>query len=372
MRPTTNTHKSAQKKKIRVLSIDGGGVKGVLPVTLLTYLESALQRESGNPDARIADYFDFFAGTSTGAILVSTLLTPDPLNPTRPKFKAADAERFYYEKAPKIFGKSITRRLRTIFGWWRVRYSSRQLELELKDAIGRNTWLSDMIKPMMVTAYDITKRKAIFFTSGNAANKPSKNFLTWQSTCASSSAPTFFKPVHLKAENGMPYFLTDGGMFANNPSMCAFVEVKKMKEFHINGNIPTADDIIMLSLSAGHKRKKYDYEKMSKAGKANWISPIIDIQMSGNAETVDHKLSMLYDEATNGSKNDYYRIEPDLYEANTVMDDASKKNLENLREAAKKNVENFRDTLDEIARKLVANDPNIAATNSVAQKIKQA
>ncbi|MEL6255434.1 MAG: patatin-like phospholipase family protein [Bacteroidota bacterium] len=371
MRPTTNTPKTAQKK-IRVLSIDGGGVKGVLPVTLLTYLESALQRESGNPDARIADYFDFFAGTSTGAILVSTLLTPDPLNPSRPKFKAADAERFYYEKAPKIFGKSLGRRLRTLFGWWKVRYSSRQLEFELKDAIGRNTWLSDMIKPMMVTAYDITKRKAIFFTSNNAHGNPAKNFLTWQSTCASSSAPTFFKPVELKSQNGMPFFLTDGGMFANNPSMCAFVEVKKMKQFHLNGNIPTADNIIMVSLSAGHKRKKYDYEKMKKAGKANWISPIIDIQMSGNAETVDHKLSMLYDEATNGAKNDYYRIEPDLYEANTVMDDASKKNLKNLREAATKNVENFREVLDEIARKLVANDPKITAIPPLAQKLTQA
>ncbi|MEM6804599.1 MAG: hypothetical protein AAF696_24580 [Bacteroidota bacterium] len=85
--------------------------------------------------------------------------------------------------------------------------------------------------------------------------------------------------------------------------------------------------------------------------------------MSGNAETVDHKLSMLYDEATHGVGNDYYRIEPDLYEASTVMDDASKKNLAKLKAAAQKNMEQFKEVLDEIARKLIAEEPEATVKN---------
>uniref|UniRef100_UPI0040479B6C patatin-like phospholipase family protein n=1 Tax=Roseivirga sp. TaxID=1964215 RepID=UPI0040479B6C len=64
-------------KKIKILSIDGGGIRGIIPGTILNYLETALQKESGNPNARLADYFDLIAGTSTGGILTCTYLTAD-------------------------------------------------------------------------------------------------------------------------------------------------------------------------------------------------------------------------------------------------------------------------------------------------------
>lgn len=67
----TETH-----RKLRILSIDGGGIRAVLPAMVLAALEEKIQNESGNPDARIVDYFDFFAGTSAGGILISLYLTP--------------------------------------------------------------------------------------------------------------------------------------------------------------------------------------------------------------------------------------------------------------------------------------------------------
>jgi patatin-like phospholipase/acyl hydrolase len=64
-------------KKIKILSIDGGGIRGIIPGTILNYLETALQKESGKPNSRLADYFDLIAGTSTGGILTCTYLTAD-------------------------------------------------------------------------------------------------------------------------------------------------------------------------------------------------------------------------------------------------------------------------------------------------------
>jgi predicted acylesterase/phospholipase RssA len=87
-------------KLITILSIDGGGIRGLIPATIITYLEAKLQELDG-PDARIADYFDVIAGTSTGALLTSMLAAPDENN--RPLFAAKDLTTFYLENGPKIF-----------------------------------------------------------------------------------------------------------------------------------------------------------------------------------------------------------------------------------------------------------------------------
>ncbi|MCB0397703.1 MAG: patatin-like phospholipase family protein, partial [Flavobacteriales bacterium] len=70
---------------IRILSIDGGGIRGILPGQILVALEKKLQIKSKNEKARIADYFDLIAGTSTGGILTCALLAPDTIDPSRSK-----------------------------------------------------------------------------------------------------------------------------------------------------------------------------------------------------------------------------------------------------------------------------------------------
>ncbi|KAK6122782.1 hypothetical protein DH2020_043480 [Rehmannia glutinosa] len=90
----------AYGKMIRVLSIDGGGVRGIIPGVILGFLESQLQKLDGE-DARIADYFDVIAGTSTGGLVTAMLTAPDENN--RPLFAAKDIKEFYLEHCPKIF-----------------------------------------------------------------------------------------------------------------------------------------------------------------------------------------------------------------------------------------------------------------------------
>ncbi|PKI57350.1 hypothetical protein CRG98_022195 [Punica granatum] len=85
---------------ITVLSIDGGGIRGVIPATILSFLESELQKLDGE-EARIADYFDVIAGTSTGGLITAMLTSPDEKN--RPMFAAKDIKEFYLKNCPKIF-----------------------------------------------------------------------------------------------------------------------------------------------------------------------------------------------------------------------------------------------------------------------------
>ncbi|KAJ0785786.1 putative patatin-like phospholipase domain, Acyl transferase/acyl hydrolase/lysophospholipase [Helianthus annuus] len=88
---------------ITILSIDGGGVRGILPGMILDFLETELQvYECGwRGNARLADYFDVISGTSTGGIVTAMLTTPN--DEGRPTFAAKDVEEFYLEHCPKIF-----------------------------------------------------------------------------------------------------------------------------------------------------------------------------------------------------------------------------------------------------------------------------
>ncbi|KAI3500499.1 hypothetical protein L1887_36321 [Cichorium endivia] len=85
---------------VTVLSIDGGGVRGIIPATLLSFLESKLQELDG-PEARIADYFDVIAGTSTGGLMTTMLAVPGEDN--RPLYSANDISQFYFYHSPRIF-----------------------------------------------------------------------------------------------------------------------------------------------------------------------------------------------------------------------------------------------------------------------------
>ena len=76
----------ASGKITRILSIDGGGIRGIVPAVILARLEEILQQLSSNPDARLVDFFDFFAGTSTGYMIVAGLFSPNKDN--RPSYSA--------------------------------------------------------------------------------------------------------------------------------------------------------------------------------------------------------------------------------------------------------------------------------------------
>ena len=144
----------------------------------------------------------------------------------------------------------------------------------------------------------------------------------------------------------VPYALIDGGLFANNPTLCAYAEARSKDQF----DHPTAVQMLVLSLGTGEVKKQYPYKLAKDWGALEWIGPVLDIMMSGVAETVDYQLRMMFDAVK--APDQYLRINPDLGEADDDMDDASQPNLNALRdagqEAAEKNEPKLRDFVAKI------------------------
>ena len=207
-------------------------------------------------------------------------------------------------------------------------YSAETLEQVLKDYLGELK-LSELLKPCLITAYDITRRRAQFFNSADVRKLgPGWDFYLRDVARATSAAPTYFEPANITAQDGKVYPLVDGGVFANNPTMCACVEAFTMD--------PALDvsDLKVLSLGTGEVDKAYHYSEAKNWGKLGWVVPVLDIMMSGVSETVDYQLKMLF--KSGGCPAQYLRLQLDLQnfaDVDSAMDNASEDNMRALQAA---------------------------------------
>lgn len=343
-------------KKIRILSIDGGGIRGILPGTILTYLEDQIQKKTKNKKATIGEYFDFMAGTSTGGILSLICLCPDQKG--RFRFTAKQALNLYLEQGDEIFDVSLKQKLSSMGGINDEKYEAKELEEALATYFA-DVKLSELLRPCLITSYDIRNRKAHFFTSADAT-EDIFNFYVRDVARATSAAPTYFEPTRVKSLFGTPYTLIDGGVFANNPALCAYAEVRKMNFSTLLKNKekpdkPSAKDMLIVSIGTGNVKEPYYFKEFKDAGMVKWIKPLIDIMMSGNAETVDYQLRQIYGTLTEGNKDDYYRIQPEIKDCDNAMDNASVQNLKALHQDGLSSVVSYKKQLDEIVDKLILN-----------------
>ena len=306
----------------RILSIDGGGIRGIIPGQIIAVLEKRIQELSNNPDARISDYFDLIAGTSTGGILTCAYLIPEN-GGTRPKFNADQVVDLYMENGDEIFEIPFFHKVKTMGGVTDEKYPSDGIEETLEDYFG-STKLSELLKPCLITAYDIKRRKGHFFTQQDA-HDPAYDFYVKDVARATSAAPTYFECAKVKSMSNVNYPLIDGGVFVNNPTLCAYSEARNLNEK------PTAKQMAILSLGTGFTKKHYSYKQAKDWGMVEWIKPLIDIMMSGVSETVDYQLEQIYDAVE--AKEQYLRINAPLpSDVNAEMDDASMENLLALKE----------------------------------------
>lgn len=334
-------------KKVRILSIDGGGIKGLVSGVLLAAIEKELRAKEGD-HARISDYFDLVAGTSTGGILACLYLTPN--GDARPKFTADEAVDIYLNRGGKIFHRSAWQYVKSFGGLLNEKYHQREIETTLKDYFG-DTKLSDLLKPCLVTSYDVTERRATFFNQLDACKDSAYNFFIKDITRATSAAPTYFEMTKIKSDVSEDFPLVDGGVFANNPALCAYSEARNTDFGKINN--PSAKDMMIVSFGTKDNLKSYQYRKMKRWGKVQWVVPVIDILMSSNSETVDYHLKQIF-KATDNEDN-YIRIETPLKNAAPEMDDASPENISALHEAASSYVASNKSLIENIADKLIMN-----------------
>ncbi len=315
------------KKKVRILSIDGGGIRGILPGITLMQIEKKIQEKTQNPNKRLADYFDFMAGTSTGGILSLSYLMPNADG--RPLLTAEEAVKLYLEKGDAIFDTTLRQRIRSGNCVLDEKYDAAAIEKALAETFG-DTMLADLIKPCIISSYDIKNGKPHFFKQHKAHNAI-YNFKVKEVARATSAAPTYFETALVKSELGSEFPLIDGGVFVNNPTLVAYSAVRTMK-FPGICEFPTAKDMLIVSIGTGSKSKQYNYQKAKDWGAVGWIKPIIEIMMSASSQTVHYHLRQIFDTLSAANKADYYRLEPEVLTADAEMDNASKENLLKLKE----------------------------------------
>lgn len=330
----------------RILSIDGGGIRGIIPGMLMVALEKKIQQATGNTEAHITDYFDFFAGTSTGGILLSILLCPDDTDPKKPKYSAQDALDIYIKNGTNIFSASAWRRFLSRFGLLSELYNEAILEDVLHDYF-QDKKLSQLLKPCIITAYNIELRKNhLFRQQKSISHGDSRDFYIRDVCRATSAAPTYFSVAEVFSIAGTRYPLVDGGMFAHNPSLSALLEViKGYNTYRIN-------DIWILSLGTGLSKTAYNYEDFKKKRAISIGPALVDIMSSSSAESTDYYLKQLF-RSVNKSSN-YIRIEPrNLSSINPSMDSASPSNIQKLISLGDKLISEHEEVLNSIVAEII-------------------
>ncbi|XP_038716531.1 patatin-like protein 2 [Tripterygium wilfordii] len=352
--PTLNTMKCQQTpllpptdgKTITILSIDGGGIRGIIPAVILAFLEDELQKLDGE-DARLADYFDVISGTSTGGLVTAMLTTPDPVKKNRPLFAAKEIKKFYLDNSAKIFPQTGVP-----FGWVGKlfkalrgpKYNGEELHKILKEKLGE-TKLSQTLTNIVIPTFDIKRLQPTIFSSYKVKNnkKPLKDALLSDICIATSAAPTYLPAHWFKTEDSdageREFNLVDGGVAANNPTLVAINEVIE--------DITNGDDaelrhidysrFLVLSLGTGKAKEggKHDAKEAAGWGVFSWLTagnstPLINFFTESSSDLVDYHLYTLF-QANKQKNKHYFRIQDYSLERDEAsVDISTKKNLEAL------------------------------------------
>ncbi len=343
--------------QINILSIDGGGIRGVIPATILQHIEQRL-------GASIASTFDLVAGTSTGGILSLGLTATIP-GRDQP-LSAAELAAFYRDKGGSIFRDHWWRPL-TDLG--RPEFDADGLVAALRDTFG-DARLSETRAHVLIPAYDlrgidlsrnpfqIIGGTPVFFSSDKAQADPRFDFYVRDIARATSAAPTYFPSFRLApigysgtAETDEWLEPIDGGVFANNPAMCAYTEALGLFR---SEQAPGENSYVILSLGTGELTLNLNLDSAVHWGKVQWIQPLIDIMMDGASGTVHHQLLTVfpYAEAADIPPSWYCRLQPHLDAIHSDLGNASPENLAGLQAIADKFIQDNEERIERICKAL--------------------
>ncbi|GLU04292.1 hypothetical protein SLE2022_214510 [Rubroshorea leprosula] len=330
---------------ITILSIDGGGIRGIIPGIILAFLEAQLQKLDGE-EARLSDYFDVIAGTSTGGLVTAMLSTPDEMN--RPLFAAKEIKDFYLEHCPKIFPQDsalfapATNLVRSLSG---PKYDGKYLHDVISEKLGEKT-LSQALTNVVIPTFDIKNLQPTIFSSYKVKHDPCLNALLSDICISTSAAPTYLPAHHFETEdyiNGKlrEFNLVDGGVAANNPTLVAISEVTKeiMKGNRDFFSIKAIDysRFLVISLGTGTAKSEGKYSALNAAkwGLLGWLKfddsthPLVDVFTQASNDMVDFHLATVFQALD--SEDSYLRIQDDTLTGPLAsVDGATEKNLEDL------------------------------------------
>ena len=296
-----------------ILSLDGGGIRGAATTQFLSRIENKL---SSDHNVSIRDCVDFYAGTSTGSIIALALATT--------KLSVSDINKLYnYERAKKIFAEN--KGLFEIDGINAPKYESQGKTKLLKAHMG-NAKISDVPngKHVLAVTYAIEKRKPEVIKSTNPKHL---KLHSYKVADASSAAPTYFPTKEIEiGGRDEEFWLIDGGVTANNPTMCAIAEAKKIwRDVSI-------DDIRVLSIGTGYRTRRINGPDSQKWGALGWFTQGNIIDVLTDERVVSYQAIAITKRGNYIRVNSEMRSQPGLPCApDDAMDDVSKKNIKRLK-----------------------------------------
>jgi predicted acylesterase/phospholipase RssA len=333
------TKAAAPRRPLRVLAIDGGGIRGILPAMVL----SDLERRTNRP---IIDLFDLIVGTSTGGLVALALSCPNAEG--KPRHTARDIVRLYEVEGKRVFSRSVWHKIRSVGALAEGKYPSAGIEGVLQDYYGECR-LKDALADVVVPAYEIERRIPFFFKTANAKLKSYYDYPMKKVIRAATAAPTYFEPMQVQIDGPNDYYaLVDGALFAYNPGMCAYVEALN--------RYPEHDSVILVSLGTGKLTRRLPYDEVKDWGAARWAQPAFALMCDGICDVVDHQLQQLLPETRDGQRQ-YYRFQARLDVGNDDMDDASNTNIRVLKLLAEDMLQANRAVLRSLADRLLLSAP---------------
>ncbi len=306
---------------IKILSIDGGGIRGIIPATVLTSIE----KQTG---ISIARAFDLVAGTSTGGILVLGLSRSDGNGSAH--FKAEDLAALYEKRGKEIFYRSLWKGVSSAGSFLDEKYPCDNLEKILSEYF-ENEPLGSALTHVLITSYDIQNRQPHFFKSWRDEWKAVEMRYVARAT---SAAPTYFEPA-LVPISGSTRALIDGGVFINNPAMSAYAEAKRI--------FPEENEFFVVSIGSGELVRPIPYDDAKDWGLAGWMLPVMSCMFDGVSDAVNYQLRQILGDH-------YIRFQTSLSTASDDMDNTTQGNMENLKTEAKKLIRTHKDKLDQICQ----------------------
>jgi patatin-like phospholipase/acyl hydrolase len=325
---TVPNHK---KTPFRILTIDGGGVRGIIPARILEEFE----QRSGKP---ISELFDLMVGSSAGGLIVLALNAPNEVG--QPKFKASDLVAFYKHRSKNIFSTSIFKKLYNGFGLWGPKYNRDELDKILGELFG-SVKMSQLIKPTGVTSYNLDSGLPHLWSREYAHQKPYRDFFVKDIAAATSAAPTYFAPKALTDLNNCTEYQADGGIFVNNPASIAI-----HMAFELNSKL-SREDIVLISLGTGRTPPGENSRFLRSAGIIGWVikANLIDIIMNAQSEWYDSEIGETYFNSC--------RIQLGVDKKISTLDDTTEANLNSLIKLADDYINTNSNIIDHILKILL-------------------
>lgn len=281
---------NSESKPFRILSLDGGGIKGVFTAAFLAEIE----RMSGK---RLADYFDLIAGTSTGAIIAIGLGIG---------LSGSELLNFYVSNGPTIFPSiGLKDRLWSGVRWFvGGKHDPEPLKKALKSAFGDKK-LSDSRSRLVIPAFNAVDGSITVFKTAHCKHFKQDHLRTCVDIALASSAAPTFLPGHHVGSGGLH---VDGGVWANNPTLVGILEAARNLGCQFR-------DIDVLNVGTTDETFHIGYPLRKRAGVLRWGSRLVPLLMQAQMDGVIKQATLLLDAPP-------YRVSPMVAQSRFKLDDA--------------------------------------------------